>query len=543
MFCPNCGKEIGENIRFCPYCGQKTDQGNPPASNAGLNTPNGPASGGQGSSAPAAAAPSRNHSARWILIAVIAIAAICGVGVFAWQYFHRPATLLLECSNNTGRLIYSIERNGSLVDTDWDLDEQTGQTSVVIPAGKSALCVDYVRDDQERTRLIELAIDAKPDSVVDVADLMPACIGGIEPDAWSFTSDPSYTAAAQASVSGQNFVYAVWPVYMAGEPGADILPSGVFAEYEDKNAKLFESFRYADDADGNMIVYAFHDQSGLALYSIQAIKDGKTVWGEEYGDDNRRIWRVEYNEEGNDTARYTYDKDTGEIDYYYLKSYDENGNLLQTKQRNSLESEEDVEAYIYDENGNLLQRAWTCGSFFSSSLQYDFDYDPAGRVIRSVGRDDGKDETETYYTYDDDGNLVVQEFNDLFQGSRTLTSWDSEGRILSYTDVHDLTDNTGLTWVFEYDANGDCILMKAENTGNYRSIDYLNGHPLCCTFVSVSPDDPESNETEPELYIYSTDGRLESYQGKDSFGIPVTYHIHYAKAETLQQNEDPRPNT
>lgn len=82
MFCPNCGKSLPDNAKFCSGCGLKMEFSDPAAA------------------APAPAKQTKKKPVKWIILAVVLIAAIAG-GLFAYRHFvtepRDAADYLIRC--------------------------------------------------------------------------------------------------------------------------------------------------------------------------------------------------------------------------------------------------------------------------------------------------------------------------------------------------------------------------------------------------------------------------------------------------------------
>ncbi len=182
----------------------------------------------------------------------------------------------------------------------------------------------------------------------------------------------------------------------------------------------------------------------------------------------RTVTEYTYDENGNVlTSVVTTTNDDGTVFVTTeTNEYDENGNITHETYETS-EGYKSEDIYEYDENGNTIHSTYTSSDGFSSESTYEYDENGNQTLQRYVDSDYS---SETVTIYNEDGypidvvNTTVQEGETIVD--HTVNTYDENGMLLvSEFDENGFTTKTEYT----YDENGNVTLEHFENSDGYTT--------------------------------------------------------------------------
>jgi YD repeat-containing protein len=184
---------------------------------------------------------------------------------------------------------------------------------------------------------------------------------------------------------------------------------------------------YSDD--GTELQQFWHSS-----YYINGEYKGKYYGTWEYDSNNNLLSYTVYNEAGEITEKTEY-------------TYDSEGNVLTEYEDRGLgicESE-----YSYDSNGNVISYI----QYYNSDLEHitKYLYNDSGLLIQQTSTtysDDGEETTESFFEYDENGNLVKESDTD---GTYTEYVYDTYGNLLTESA------SDGTVTEYTYDENGNML--------------------------------------------------------------------------------------
>ena len=243
---------------------------------------------------------------------------------------------------------------------------------------------------------------------------------------------------------------------------------------------------------------------------------------------HRWTWPVEWL-----TEEYIYNEDGAALSHTVV-TYDEDGNQLSYLYEGQYGS--GSYQYTYDELGRPVKQvqdsvySYDNGESWEDHSTTAYEYDVWGNLAREIYQASGDVVSETSYTYDENGNLVISETLNNAGSSAVYHTYDELGREIRvlYTD-HDGVTNTD---EFEWDADGNCI----------REV-YINSRgEIDCSYERTYKDGLVTKETavyygDVYTYNYTYDERgnvihLES-QGPD--GTTVIDRIYDEQDREVQR--------
>lgn len=240
-------------------------------------------------------------------------------------------------------------------------------------------------------------------------------------------------------------------------------------------------------------VHTYQDKDGLYSYTYLSATQTKVI------DAGGNEWIYTFDSAGLITG-ITAPDSTSET-----RSYDANGNLIQTIDRNG-----NTTTYTYDANGNVLTRTDALGNVTTLT------YDANGRLTSET---DALGNTRIY-TYDANGNRSSV----TYPNGTTLTfACDGQGRVTTVTDPN------GNTTTYTYDTDGNLTNVRnAAGETHPRTYD-ANGN-------LTSETNPAGKTTN---YVYDANNRLTKVT--DPSGNETEYA--YADSGNLTQITDPNGGT
>jgi len=216
--------------------------------------------------------------------------------------------------------------------------------------------------------------------------------------------------------------------------------------------------------------YYFYDENGNNTLLSNA--DGSVYEKFVYDENNNEVF-LEFSSGG--WNKKTYDK-YGNLVYAQGASgswteyrYDEDGNMIYKKDSDGV-----LYTYEYDEKRNIIKEHYWDVNEESESICYTYyyfyHYDEKDRLIR-------KDESYTYrcedahytveYTYDNKGNLILEEFSN---GGWTKYTYNENNKLIRKT----LCYNGGFEITDEYEYNSDGKLIFHDHNDGYTKYTYGN---------------------------------------------------------------------
>ena len=181
----------------------------------------------------------------------------------------------------------------------------------------------------------------------------------------------------------------------------------------------------------------------------------------------------------------TYSGDT--LDYYHEYIYREDGKLIQENYYKGNELDEiteytydddgfplqmivtdegvkDVMQYECDSEGNIIKRYHVFDGEEEITAWFDYVYDEKGRQVESIHYWEGVLDNTTYYTYDEEGNLLSEEIH--YNPDSEYRSYDT----LFYRDEYEYDEAGHLLARYNVDENGIRDLRTSyEWTNDYHA--------------------------------------------------------------------------
>ena len=189
--------------------------------------------------------------------------------------------------------------------------------------------------------------------------------------------------------------------------------------YDEEGRILRKGCFYGEGAPEYATVYVYEGDRLIREDAYDEDEFSCTEKAYEHDDAGHVIKTVEYDEDGN-------------VLYRTIDEYDENGRLAQRLREEPQEHDSRTFAYAYDEQGRKVKE-----------LMYNFN----GKLI-----------AKSYFTYDEDGQLVEQEDENLDTYRRTTFDYDGEKCVkVSLFEK----DGKELGWTeYEYDDRGNVAVQK-----------------------------------------------------------------------------------
>ena len=215
-----------------------------------------------------------------------------------------------------------------------------------------------------------------------------------------------------------------------------------------------------------------------------------------------------YDEKGNLLTQ-DYKSNSGDDAFNEAYTYDESGNVLTYKSYDKYSGLTKETTYTYNDAGQLVSQLFTSKEdAFSHTEKSDFTYREDGLLIKKVATypADPGNAVHLIYSYDDNGNLIKEEWINVNDGVQTPHSWkawtyDEKGNKLSETD------NRGFKTEWTYDDRGNMLSEEQYNDrGDYwKGVTYTydkQNRVLTESFTKGAP----SAISEAFIYEYDNDG-------------------------------------
>lgn len=301
----------------------------------------------------------------------------------------------------------------------------------------------------------------------------------------------------------------------------------------DLNGSLRSQSEYRYDAEGLALGHTF---SSISSY------DG-SLSVTEYDGDNRTLTSVSYDRDGNLERRSEY---TYEESQTWVKTYDANGSLIRTQQIQYNENGDPLTDITTNENGDL-----------ESMLEYQYDDDGnlTGRIRTSVSSYDG---SRTITTYDGEGRELLR---NTYDASGTLTSrsdytytdnesrqinYDGSGTMTGYTinrysdtgvtlSVESYDGNNQLSYKDEYHYDSDWNRTGRTHTSHYSysDTDAVTEYDADGNEISRNVYNSAGYRMEWTEYTYTDTSKTETTYGEDGSVQEVVQTLYNAAGDTL----------
>lgn len=203
----------------------------------------------------------------------------------------------------------------------------------------------------------------------------------------------------------------------------------------------------------------------------------------------------------------------------------------------------------YDDRGNMLTREMiTYWSGQTQTSKNSYTYDDRNRVLTERSENESYWE-ETAYTYDEQGYLIRESYNDSYNDKHEITyTYTEQGNLETKTCDYAKSNHGDYTQTYTYDASGNKIAEDYRETGGFhRHIDYTydeNGnllkekmHTAVTTYtyddrgnlLKRRYEDHRSNSSywEEELYTYDDRENVLTWEQKYSDGDWHKYTYTY----------------
>lgn len=230
--------------------------------------------------------------------------------------------------------------------------------------------------------------------------------------------------------------------------------------------KVYEYEGSESDPNYNNITTYTYDNAGNMLTALTSYKDGSWRKHTYTYDQNSNLLTEVYESDEciYEEFTYTYDNNgnvLSHIEKYHnsptyvvtisrIYAYDDQGKLTfnQTIQNHGLSESIHETTYNYDENGNLLIEEYSDGQTVTGKCVYT--YDENSNLISKVGND------SSYYTYDDRGNVITKEQYENEELKEKVTyTYDDKNRLVTATGPIEIFPVVTITQF--YDSAGHII--------------------------------------------------------------------------------------
>ena len=216
-----------------------------------------------------------------------------------------------------------------------------------------------------------------------------------------------------------------------------------------------------------------------------------------------------------------------------VSTYTEEGRLLSSIWEDESASEKST--YVYDELGRQISSTYDYSGVYdgepyeehSTSTYY---FDQWGLLTKTVYEGTGDVVNESTFTYDDDGNLLVEEILTNAGRYGYYHTYDDNGNEIKY--VSTLDDEVLSTDEYERDADGNIIVSRTiEGDGNVYSTNertYVDG--LLTEIRYVSGDYQSSTR-----YTYDENGNMIRSETVDDYGTSSSAYIYDSEGRVVQE--------
>ena len=226
------------------------------------------------------------------------------------------------------------------------------------------------------------------------------------------------------------------------------------------------------------------------------------------------------------TEEYIYNND-GAATAHEVNTYDKDGRLLTSVYEGIYGS--DKATHTYDEYGR--EKSSSYESIYNDGETenyyvntYTYEYDMWGQRSRIVCQGTGDVVSETVYTYDDDGNMLMSETTDNSGRSGYYYTYDENGNLIKTTFAYE--DEVMYATEYVLDADGNIILSREINgegeVSSTREDKYSDGRVSQSTYTS-------GDYTSSTNYEYDERGNQIRYETQDNYGTYVTTTIYNEK--------------
>ena len=232
------------------------------------------------------------------------------------------------------------------------------------------------------------------------------------------------------------------------------------------------------------------------------------------------------------TVETIYNED-GAATSHQVDTYDEEGhqlsNLWEGEDGNYLK-----ETYTYDELGRQIFSTYDCVSTYGSEVYEEhstttFTYDDWGLLAKSVYEAMGDVTSETTYTYDENGNLLVTEY--LGNAGRTAYyyTYDEFGNELTMAVTSD--DEVLYSLENEWDAEGNllCTVNRDADGAVSGTTEYVYVDGRMTESVNTY-----GNTRNTTRYYYDEWGNTSRYEWENDYGTSYESLIYDAEGHLLQ---------
>ena len=231
------------------------------------------------------------------------------------------------------------------------------------------------------------------------------------------------------------------------------------------------------------------------------------------------------------TQEYIYNED-GAATSHTLITYDENGMMMSYLS----ESEYDTYScsYTYNEVGRTEAMVsdsvyvYHDGERFEDHTTVTYEYDIWGNLVREISESTGDVYSETSYTYDDNGNILVAETLNNYGSSATYYTYDENGRQIKVA----YADNDEVMNVDEYfrDADGNIIKQVStygDEVSSWAEFTLVDGLVTQETWGY-------GEDSYTYFYTYDDNGNVIHSEYRSPYGSTVTNNIYDAQGREVQ---------
>lgn len=258
------------------------------------------------------------------------------------------------------------------------------------------------------------------------------------------------------------------------------------------------------------------DASHVNTGSVYMMPDGTVTGWNQYGYDEsgnlvseRRYYagydsytETTYNEAGLVTGVVNYGADGNGFGTLY--SYDEQGNVLSVKNSNEEWTDMNIDyTYDKDENGRVIRQY---AKFVNDAEPYqyaDYSYDEAGNLEKkSVYYVNADGQLGEEYVYDDNGNVVSEQtFSGGVVDGYHYYEYDANGDLVHerYANLIE-TQEVVYNYVYSYDDNGNLIFVNTCDKNGTILNKQLSAYAEAAENYSVEELTAQAQETERKFY-------------------------------------------